>query len=396
MNVGIYIGKIPSTYDFVFSTVSKMLEMPSGHTFTIFLERKEDESRFSLSNSNVVILPRKKSIGRFVKNTLDDLLVLHEVDVLYLTSEYVDYEISIPFIFTIWDVAHRMTPYFPEVSTVNNGQQWFIRESIYQHYLPRASFVITGTNQGREEMEKLYGIPSPRVKIIPFPSPELKDSNLSADFSILPKSLEGKYLFLPASLHPHKNHITAIRALRILHERYGLKLTLIFTGDGPNRAYLEEEVEKINLKNFVLFLGFLEREKIEFLYENAFALVFPTLIGPDNLPPLEAFALGCPVIASDIPGAREQLGEASILFNSLSEDDLASKIQYLFSNSEKRKELIKRGKEHAVSNSVWCYAQALIQLFDEFSKIRRTWGVKNPYQNKKISLKQKIFSWFLC
>jgi glycosyltransferase involved in cell wall biosynthesis len=42
-------------------------------------------------------------------------------------------------------------------------------------------------------------------------------------------------------------------------------------------------------------------------------LRYPSFFGAENLPPLEAFALGCPVIAADMPGAREQLGDAAIL-----------------------------------------------------------------------------------
>ena len=37
-----------------------------------------------------------------------------------------------------------------------------------------------------------------------------------------------------------------------------------------------------------------------------------SLFGPENLPPLEAMALGCPVVAADVPGAREQLGDAAL------------------------------------------------------------------------------------
>ncbi|MFM6269445.1 MAG: glycosyltransferase, partial [Dolichospermum sp.] len=51
------------------------------------------------------------------------------------------------------------------------------------------------------------------------------------------------------------------------------------------------------------------------LYINAFSLAFMSFFGPDNLPPLEAMALGCPVIASKVSGSEEQLGNNALLVN---------------------------------------------------------------------------------
>ena len=80
------------------------------------------------------------------------------------------------------------------------------------------------------------------------------------------------------------------------------------------------------------------------LYTNAFSLVYPSFFGPENMPPLEAFALGCPVIASEVSGAKEQLGNAAILFDPRDENDLARKIKLLYNNKKYRKMLINRVK----------------------------------------------------
>ena len=55
-------------------------------------------------------------------------------------------------------------------------------------------------------------------------------------------------------------------------------------------------------------------------------MVFPSLFGPDNLPPLEAIAHGCPAMVADIPGAREQLGSAVSYFQPFSELKLAEQM----------------------------------------------------------------------
>ncbi|MBK9292962.1 MAG: hypothetical protein IPM57_00700 [Oligoflexia bacterium] len=74
-----------------------------------------------------------------------------------------------PYILTIWDLEHRAQPYFPEVSA--NGE-WDGREKHFKSAIQRASYVVTGTNVGREEISQFYGVMKDRIKILPHPTPE--------------------------------------------------------------------------------------------------------------------------------------------------------------------------------------------------------------------------------
>ena len=85
------------------------------------------------------------------------------------------------------------------------------------------------------------------------------------------------------------------------------------------------------------------------LYKDAFALIFLSFFGPDNLPPLEAFGLGCPVIASNVSGSQEQLSDYAILVDPHNENQVAHAIKTLYEKPEIRKDLIKRGYERARS-----------------------------------------------
>ena len=58
-------------------------------------------------------------------------------------------------------------------------------------------------------------------------------------------------------------------------------------------------------------------------------LLYQSFFGPENLPPLEAFALGCPVIAANVSGAVEQLGDAAILVDPKTLEEIAGAIRTL-------------------------------------------------------------------
>ncbi|MFM6311138.1 MAG: glycosyltransferase, partial [Dolichospermum sp.] len=118
---------------------------------------------------------------------------------------------------------------------------------------------------------------------------------------------------------------------------------------------------------------FVPQEDMASLYINAFALTFMSFFGPDNLPPLEAMALGCPVIASKVSGSEEQLGNNALLVNPKEPQEIAQAIKSLWYDSTLRDNLIQQGKQKASQWTAKDYVQSLFSLLDEFEAIRRCW-----------------------
>ncbi|MFM6004329.1 MAG: glycosyltransferase, partial [Sphaerospermopsis kisseleviana] len=163
-------------------------------------------------------------------------------------------------------------------------------------------------------------------------------------------------------------------ALKTLQQKYSLELPLVLVGSGTgHKSYVEAMAKELNLSNQVHFLGFVPQEDMASLYRNAFALTFVTFFGPDNLPPLEAMSLGCPVIASDVPGAQEQLGDAAFLVDPKKPEDIASAIKLLWEDNSLRQNLIARGLARSQKWTVEDYAKQIFAVIDEFEAIRRCW-----------------------
>jgi glycosyltransferase involved in cell wall biosynthesis len=80
-------------------------------------------------------------------------------------------------------------------------------------------------------------------------------------------------------------------------------------------------------------LGFVPDERMAALYAGAAALVMPTFFGPTNIPVLEAWSFGCPVLTSDIRGIREQAGDAAVLVDPTSVDSVADGMRRLWSDA---------------------------------------------------------------
>src|SRR5262249_18154305 len=302
---------------------------------------------------------------------IDNVLGREKIE-FFLNTTFAAVFLTFPFLAIVWDLQHRLQPFFPEVSARG---QWERRENFYSHVLKRAAFIVVGTEAGKKEVQLFYGVPEERIKILPHPTPDFALNSTRSDASLLAEyKLPRDYVFYPAQFWSHKNHAAILRALLHLKKTDNLQLPVVFTGSNQgNEAYVRELVAKMRLTGQVFFLGHVRRETLKALYQNALALCYVSFFGPENLPPLEAFGLGCPVIAADVPGAAEQLGDSAIRVNPANEKEIAQALKLLVNDQMKREELIRRGRERARRFTGRDFAKALLKLLDEFEPIRRCW-----------------------
>jgi glycosyltransferase involved in cell wall biosynthesis len=282
--------------------------------------------------------------------------------------------IDIPYIATVWDLQHRTHPWFPEVS---ERQTWFVREIPTRAFLQRATFVVVGTETGRDEVRRFFQVPPDRIRKLPHPTPmfALQAGAHGSGPNVAKYGLKSPFLFYPAQFWAHKNHVNMLLALQLLRERDGLELPLALTGsDKGNLDHVRSLCESLGLGSQVRILGYVEQQNLVGLYRSALALIYPSFSGPENLPPLEAFALGCPVIAADVPGAREQLGDAAIFFDPRDPGKIADAIKSVYTNNELRDSLVAKGRMRASAWTTRDFVNGVYAMIDEFVPIRRCWN----------------------
>lgn len=148
----------------------------------------------------------------------------------------------------------------------------------------------------------------------------------------------------------------------------GLIYELHLTGsDQGNESFIRDQARSLGLNEKIFFHGFVDQAEISAFYDRAFALTYPSLLGPDNLPPLEAMSRGCPVATADIEGAREVYGDSALYFDPLDAVDIANKIRNL--ESEKlRLLIIENGRDLAASRSSKKHVEI---IFNEIKLFRR-------------------------
>jgi glycosyltransferase involved in cell wall biosynthesis len=274
------------------------------------------------------------------QNQLKNHLERQKVDLLHFVtpSIYAMYVEGLPFTYTVWDICHRTHVEFPEIREFNEFRG---REDMFRSVLPRSIAVFVDSELSKKQITKFYSTNAERIWVSPFlPAPRAN--------SVVVKTIEdsSKYIFYPAQLWPHKNHVYILKALMVLQEKHGIKMKAVFAGGDRNglREKLIKKSLELKVEELVEWRGFVSDDEIDFLYSGAFALVMPTYFGPTNLPPLEAFKFGVPVIYSDIPGGKEFLGDAALYVDLLDPSSLADQINSLYFDSKLRDGLIENGK----------------------------------------------------
>ena len=123
-------------------------------------------------------------------------------------------------------------------------------------------------------------------------------------------------------------------------------MNLVLVGSRKNGyEAVRELIGELGLDDHVVILDYVENRLMPLLYDRARALIMPTFFGPTNIPPLEAFARGCPVAVSRIYGMPEQLGDAALYFDPESEEEMSEVLLRLWNDETLRDELSRRGRE---------------------------------------------------
>ena len=278
-----------------------------------------------------------------IRSKFEKKLDCYKIDLVYFLSPSslsLDL-INHNYIITVWDLCHRDYPEFPEV---NYFREFELREQLYTKSLKKAIAVFVDSELGKKNIIKRYNIDENRVFIVPFsPSVNIYTSNY---VDIKGKiGINGEYIYYPAQFWSHKNHVYILDAISILKEQ-GIYVTAVFSGsDKGNLKHVIDYAKKLQVEYLVKYLGFVPNEEIYSLYKNSLALVMPTYFGPTNIPPLEAFAIGVPVIYPDLEGLRDQVGDAALLCDLKKPKSLADHIKSLLFSESLRHELIHKGKK---------------------------------------------------
>ena len=239
-----------------------------------------------------------------------------------------------PSVLTIHDLRPIELP-----ETLGRAQGAYLRAR-FRPSVRRAAVITTPSAFVRETVIELLGADPDRVHVVSAPLTPAQSGSAGS-------LADGRSFLYLAITNPHKNHRTLLTAFaKVVAARDDA--VLVLTGaPGSADGAVARTIEELGLTANVRRLGRVPAEKLEGLFRESAALVYPSTYEGFGLPLVEAMALGCPVIASDRTALPEVLGGAGILVGADDVDGWAEAMLRILADGTLRTDLSAAGRQRA-------------------------------------------------
>jgi glycosyltransferase involved in cell wall biosynthesis len=328
--IGTYTGNL----------VKNFIRMGKGEQLFLIHEKDSENEVYKKTNNviNPFLSPRQlQCLGIPYALKKYQIGLFHSVQPFY--QDFLPFYVNtgVKKVLTIHDLS---TLLFPETHTALSVR---LINFIIKTTKGRSDRIITDSENSRRDLVKYLHIPDDKISVIHNAAGEqfrpitLRDSEkqrLEQKYGI-----PGPFLLFVGTLEPRKNIPGLLKAYRRVRSR-GIPHKLVIAG---NKGWKYQEifalVESLNLRNDVIFTGYVPDPDLVLLYNLADVFLYPSLYEGFGLPPLEAMACGTPVISSDVSSIPEVVGKAGILVDPTSTDRIADAIETLVRDENYRREL---------------------------------------------------------
>lgn len=366
--VAVYLDSDPyrgGVFQYSLNLIDALSELKKNGYETVILYRNKewevliDEKKHKLLKVNINLLdkimhrvnmwmPNQKNIIICLKHlnkyfhTLGRIINKNGIDLCaFPTNGSYSYMFDVLSVGFIHDLMHRYEKHFPEVGekSIYNG-----RERIYKKMCSISDAIVVDSTLGKLQVIESYFPSAQKIYVLPYISNIMNTVKELEHIDVLKKyKIPKKFILYPAQFWKHKNHANLIKAFsKIKDNEVGL---VLIGSEKNNYKDVNRLINELDISKRIRILGYVSENDKVFLYKKAIAMIMPTFFGPTNIPPLEAFELGCPVLISNVYGMPDQVGEAAILFDPYSINEISKAINLICSNNSLRNELIQKGYE---------------------------------------------------
>lgn len=285
-----------------------------------------------------------------------------QLSLFHATDHYVPRLRGLPVIATVMDIIPLRHPEWVRTTASRKLMNW-----IFARLVRSADHVITISRFSADDIAEGLGISPQRITAIPLgvdsiffePSGAVRAAQVMAKYSLAPG-----YLLFIGTLQPRKNLERLLQAHGALPASVQQDHPLVVVGrDGWRTEGLVPRL--IGAAPRVRWLRYVPQVDLLPMLQNALAVVQPSLYEGFGLPVLEGFAAGVPVITSNTTSIPEVAGDAALLVNPLSVEELRDAMMRLIGDSRLRNLLMEKGRKRA---SKFTWSQTVDQTLDVYRR----------------------------
>jgi glycosyltransferase involved in cell wall biosynthesis len=220
--------------------------------------------------------------------------------------------------------------------------QWFSFNFrwLYKFLVPKISqkalLVLTNSNHSKNDILELLPVNIEKIRHFYWGvEPIFHQDSFKRPWS----QKEDRILFV-GSLEPRKNLPNLLLAYNKFRETHFAKLTIVGC---HNPVFADHSYSLGKYKDDIEFLGYIPDSTLADLYSRSKVLIYPSFYEGFGLPPLEAMAVGTPVISSHASSLPEILDHAALYVDPKDSSSILNKLNLLWTDQSLAKDLISKG-----------------------------------------------------
>jgi glycosyltransferase involved in cell wall biosynthesis len=359
--------------------VRELIPKFTGTEDNLFLLLQEDEDRirkFAEHSPNVTIVTVGTRLFRnrallllYEQLALPFLLLRKRIDVVH--SLHYTHPLVSPCarLVTVHDLTFLL---FPELHTLARRliMPFFIRRAV-RH----ADGLVFDSIASQRDAQKLIPTTKENLRRITPLGVDSEDFNGNEHNTrgVLEKfSIEKPFLLFVGTIEPRKNIARLIRAFELLANEFPNLLLVIAGKPGWHFENVFSAMRNSEYQSRIRYLNFITDTEKKALLSACAALAYPSLYEGFGLPILEGMAAGAPVITGNVSSLPEVAGDAAILIDPLSVEQLAEAIRTVLRDPAERNKLSAMGRKQAAAFS---WARTATLTFEAYQDVLKN---RNP------------------
>lgn len=295
--------------------------------------------------------------------------ILNGVDIYHAPSPELIRMSRAKIVVTVHDVICKAFPQGHTQQTLSLTDQQFAS------FLPAAARIICSSENTRRDLHKYFAVKSEKSCVIyqgidhkvfyPCGPRELEQARQT----LRVKGIEEPFILFVGTIEPRKNLKGLMEAFARLKNAKKFTGRLVVVGMmGWESGDLAGYIEKLDIKQDVIFSGYLTNDDLRSFYNLAEVFVFPSFYEGFGYPILEAFSCGAAVVASNASSCPELAGDAALLIDPNSPEDIAKAIEKVLGDSCLKDELKKKGLKRAETFDNLKTARETLRVYEEVYK----------------------------
>jgi glycosyltransferase involved in cell wall biosynthesis len=245
---------------------------------------------------------------------------------------------------TVYDMIHERYP--AQFGSQDPTSDWKRRG------VSESDHVCCISESTRRDVIELLGVPEEKTTVIRLAQ---SMSEVKADHG---HEVQWPFILYVGYRRGYKNFDAVIEAMGRSSVLRGVGI--VCYGGGPFSADELSAFERHGLKAVHMAGG---DEVLAALYDKAQVFVYPSLYEGFGIPPLEAMARGCPVVSSGTSSLPEVVGDAAEIFDPGSTEELRCALERVVTDSARREELVRLGRQRAALFSWDRTAEETLQMY---------------------------------